>query len=121
MFRLTSITVNSSCSSSDVKCIYISVLKFSNSFIFESFFSSIYDTFKGIDMKAFPRLMRDGIHSAITISCSVFTTLTFSKVLAFKAASSVVDNLWRNVLLCHNYNISSFDHQPDTWLRRSNS
>ncbi len=43
----------------------------------------------------------------------------FFKVLVFKIVSSIVDNLWRNVLFCCNYSISFFVRQLNSQLRRS--
>ncbi len=78
MLRLTSIIVNSLYSPSDIKYIYISTLKFSNLSISESSsFNLISDTFKGIDMKIFPKLKGNNIYFIIVTLYSMFTVLTF--------------------------------------------
>ncbi len=61
----------------DVKYIYILMLKFSDSFISESFSASISDIFKEIDMKTFLKSRDNNIYFVITILHSISTTLAF--------------------------------------------
>ncbi len=77
MLRLTLITVNSSCSLSNAKYVYIFALKFSDSSISKSSFTSISDIFKKIDIKTFPKSKDNNIRSVIAILCSISTILTF--------------------------------------------
>ena|SRR6266699_6156378 len=77
VLRLTLITVNSSCSLSNIRYIYTFALKFSNLFIFEIFFNLIFDISKDINIKTFLRLMENGIRFAIAILHSVFIMLAF--------------------------------------------
>ncbi len=53
------------------------MLKFSDSSISESSSSSMSNTFKDIDIKTFPKSMRNNIRSIITILRSISTMLTF--------------------------------------------
>ena len=77
MLRLTFITMNSSCFSLNIKCIYIFVLKFFNLFVFEFSFNLMFNISKGIDIKVFPKLMKNDICSIIVILYFIFTMLMF--------------------------------------------
>ena len=61
------ITTNSSCFSSNIKYIYILILKFSDSFISESFFSSIFNIYRDIDIKTFPKSIENDIRFIFTM------------------------------------------------------
>src|SRR6266699_2685746 len=67
VLRLTPITVNSLYSPLSIRYVYISILKFSNSFIFKSSFNSIFDIFKDIDIKTFLRLKDNDVRSVIVV------------------------------------------------------
>ncbi len=62
---------------SNAKCIYIFILKFSNLFISEFFFNSMFDMFKRIDTKILPKSMGNNIRFVIIILHSIFIILTF--------------------------------------------
>jgi len=70
-------TMNSLYSLLGVRCIYTFALKFIDSFIFESSFGSMSDTFKDNGVKVFPKSKRDDIRLIITILRFVFTMLAF--------------------------------------------
>ncbi len=77
ILRLTLITINSLYFPSDVKYIYTSALNSSDSSVSESSSSSMSNIFKGIDMKTFPKSMKDNIRSTIAILYSVSIMLVF--------------------------------------------
>ena len=82
VLRLTLIIVNSLCFLSDARCVHILTLKFSDSSIFKSSFGSMFDMFKDIDMKVFPKLKNNGIRSTIAILRSM--TLAFFWGIGFQ-------------------------------------
>ena len=61
----------------NAKYIYTFTLRFSDSSISEFSFTSISNTSKGIDVKTFPKLKGNSIHSIIITLYSIFTILTF--------------------------------------------
>ena len=69
--------MNSLYSPSNVKYVYTSALKLSDSSISESSFISMSDTSKEIDTKMFPKLKDNSICLAIAILRSISTTLAF--------------------------------------------
>ncbi len=77
VLRLIFIIINSLCFPLDARYVYILTLKFFNSSIFKSSSNSISDTFKDIDMKIFPKSIKDGIYSVITIFRFISTILIF--------------------------------------------
>ncbi len=69
--------MNSLYSFSDAKCVYISILNSSDSFIFKVFFNSMFNMFKSIDIKAFSKSIEGSICFVITILHFVFVILAF--------------------------------------------
>ncbi len=69
--------MNSLYSLLDIKYIYISTLKFSDSSIFKSSFNSIFDIFKDINIKTFLKSIDNSICFIIITLYSIFTILTF--------------------------------------------
>ncbi len=69
--------MNSLCSPLGTRYIYISMLKFFDLFISEFFFSSMFDAFKDIDVKTFPKSIKNDIRPVITTLYSMSTILTF--------------------------------------------
>ena len=71
------ITVNFSYFLSNAKCIYTFVLNSSDSSVSVSSSGSIFDVFKDIDMKAFPKSIGGIIRSIIIMLYSAFIILAF--------------------------------------------
>ncbi len=61
----------------NIRYIYIFALNFFDSFISESFFSSIFNIFKDIDIKTFSKSIKDNIRFIITMLYFTFAILTF--------------------------------------------
>ena len=120
MLRLIFITVNSSCSLSSVRYVYISVLKFSDLFVSESFSASISDIFKGVDTNISLKLKRNGICSIIAILYFVFIMLAFFWDIGFQGSFFGCRQSLTKCFFCCNYNISFSNCQLGSWLRYSN-